>query len=282
MFRLPASKVSFVSTAVLMLVIVIAAACDSTGASSTATSGIPGTSGQASVSELTAQQILDLALEASAAVVSVQAQGEMLLYAGGQNGSLLTEENGLKRDWTIEWTAPDRIRSVVRSGVVTSGNDSKASYAETVEIGQQRFRRNSLDYSAWIELLKGTGEVLNTPASVMNEIVVDDLVEVVVSDDAVVYRITGKSGPEGVPVGSSQLHSDIRDTLFIDAESFRVLRHERVVSGLLTQDATARPSPTAGQAVIQTGSSRFETWLDFTYPDEPIVIESPREYAPLR
>lgn len=264
----------------LLLLTLTAAACGSSGTTASQSRQdvpVPG-----STPELTANEILELVRSATKSLVTVRAVGEFLAYEG----------DGIEEPEfaTVveEWTAPNRSHQTVRQdqgdGVVEG---------QTIVIGNRGFILGGVFGGSpeWREVaISRSFESLEsgTPEPVTNEerefgsnldLILDEVVEVVELNGFVAYKISGKENiAENDPRVSNRQEASGEVVLFVDPESFLPLREERKQT--IKAERKVQDPDAPGGSREETEESIFEMWFEFTYSDEPLVIEPPETFIP--
>ncbi len=261
----------------LLLLGLIATACgsdDSTTSDPDRAFPIPS---PGSTPQLTAQQIFDNAVEVFDDVVSYRAEGGYLSY---EPDSIDEPESA---SVTFEWAAPDRSRQVTR-------HERLGTIVETQNlfIGDRVFTLSGLTPGEpWREARtrrftdqagSEIGPAEDNRLIFLDGVIPDEPAEVIDFNGTVAYRISGVHlQPDFTQPEEGEQELETRVVLVVDAETFLVLRDERVMrfENPVQEFSLDMSGPVE---LVEEGVLEFS--IDFVYFDEPLVIEVPQDYVP--
>ncbi len=257
----------------------IATACGSSSSPASQSSSNHAVPSPGAAPQLTARQILERSREAFDTVVSYRNEGGFLSYPKDR------PEEAESGTMISEWTAPDRS-----SQVVTQEHSGEIKVTQTITIGDRGYHLNPFFDGEWqeVKIIRPTppadAGVTDPPDSndirldLLAYVVPDEPPEVVEFEGKVAYRITGTAdGPDLGSYDDPNYESEARFVIHIDAASFLLLRDERVIK---TRNTVEEIDARSGASSTYVEESVIEFSFDFTYSDEPLVIERPQNYIP--
>lgn len=265
------AKVRLVTTGLLFAILFLAAACGSDNApaanSKFFTVPVPAIGTPAL---LTPEQLIERVKDEANGVPAFSIVGEFLFYGPETEIQAAT--------LTMEWTAPNRTRQVF---VSVNGGDSQST--EIVSIGNRNYHRSSSGgwSSSEPEGIPDRDRGEPPPISTFRDFVIDGPVEVVEFNGKIAYRLTGHQARDTGDIESPDYSFEVTQTVIIDAASFRILRQESLTKSRSSYESDDLSAPEGEQRMLRVEESTGETWLEYTYLDEPLEIEPPENYVDL-
>ncbi len=220
-------------------------------------------------SPFTAEEVMQRTLRVMEDEISIEAVGGFLAYRTD------VEDEPELTQVTMEWTAPDRARRLIRQT-----SEAGTFAVEFRYLGDSAYVfAGAAGGGAWsetqIERQPGDDEQ-NRPTNLKN-LLISDSVQVADYNGRSAYLISGEElVPEQELAPGIEQEIEIGVTLVIDALSFRVLRDERIQTVRITEDVIPNAP---GDSSVHTEEVVVEAWLDMTYPGRALSIEPPEEFV---